>query len=174
MLQRTKADQVENVYLNFIKDYPNIQSLSKADIKNVKLLIKSLGLPAKANLLVEAANFIVNNFQNKIPCEKNKIIKIPGVGDYTTGAIQAICFNNAEYVIDSNIARFINRYYNFQLIGEIRRKREIIEKAKEIFIINNQKKILFSILDFCNLFCKPKNPNCNFCLLKSYCKYLNK
>ena len=54
---------------------------------------------------------------------EKEMLKIPGVGNYVAGAVLAVCYNSAEYVVDSNIARFINRYYGLGLTGEIRRKK---------------------------------------------------
>jgi A/G-specific adenine glycosylase len=53
------------------------------------------------------------------------LLKIPGIGTYTAGAILTIYFNKPYPVVDSNIARFINRSYGFKLTGEIRRKKQI-------------------------------------------------
>lgn len=172
MLQRTKAEQVEPVYKSFLEQYPDIKKLSKAHINSLKKYTQSLGLHKKASVFKEAARFVVVNFDGKFPITKQELLKIPGVGDYVAGAIQAVCFNNAEYVIDSNIVRFINRYYGMELTGEIRRKKEIIEKAKELFKVKDQRKFLFSLLDFTALICKPITPACLKCPVNSECKFI--
>ena len=74
------------------------------------------------------------------------------------------------FVIDSNIARFINRYYGLQLEGEIRRKKGIIEKAKELFNIREPGTFLFAILDFTYKVCTARNPGCSNCVIASYCR----
>jgi A/G-specific adenine glycosylase len=171
MLQRTKAEQVHPVYEKFLKQYPDIQSLSNAKIKSVSKYTSSLGIHWRAKHFIEAAKYIVNYYNGKFPKGREDLLKIPGIGDYVSGAIQAVCFNNSDYVIDSNIARFINRYYGLKLAGEIRRKKIIISYAKKLFKVKNQKILLFSILDFTALVCKPINPICNDCVLKKKCKY---
>lgn len=171
MLQRTKAEQVEPVYKKFLIQYPDIQSLSKARIKSVEKYTASLGLHKRAPNFINAAKYIVNNFKRKYPETRKELLTIPGVGDYVAGAIMAVCFNNADYVIDSNIARFINRYFGLNLSGEIRRKKIIIEKAKTLFKVKNQREFLFSLLDFTALVCKPIKPICPDCPLKKGCKH---
>ncbi len=171
MLQRTKADQVEKVYVKFLRQYPDILSLSKARMQSVSKFTKNLGIHWRARNFILASKYIVKNYKGKFPRNRNDLLKIPGVGNYVTGAIQAVCFNNAEYVIDSNIARFINRFYGLELKGEIRRKKEIIELSRKIFRVKNQRKQLFAILDFTALICRPRNPLCNNCNLNSSCKY---
>lgn len=172
MLQRTKAEQVEPVYKKFLLQYPDIVSLSKARISSVEKYTSSLGLHKRAPNFINAAKYIVKNFKSKYPKTRKELLTIPGVGDYVAGAIMAVCFNNADYVIDSNIARFINRYSGLNLTGEIRRKKIIVEKAKELFKVKNQRNFLFALLDFTAIICKPINPNCKICVLVKTCKIL--
>ena len=84
-----------------------------------------------------------------------------------------VCFNKPEHVVDSNIARFINRYYNLKLNGEIRRKRKIIEIAKELFNFKKTRNLLFALLDFTALICKPGKPDCENCVLHKNCNYVS-
>jgi A/G-specific adenine glycosylase len=174
MLQRTRAEQVEPVYKKFLQQYPDIKSLSTAKIKSIEKYTASLGLHKRAPNFINSAKYIVSKLNSKFPKTRKELIKIPGVGDYVGGAISAVCFNKADYVIDSNIARLINRYYNLQLTGEIRRKKIIIEKAKKLFKVKDQKTFLFAILDFTALICKPVKPLCLECPIKRSCKYKNK
>lgn len=171
MLQRTKAEQVEPVYKKFICQYPSIKKLSRAKSKTIAKLTSSLGFYWRAKNFLYASKYIVNNFAGRFPKTRKELLTIPGIGDYVAGAIMAVCYNNAEYVIDSNIARFINRYYGFRLSGEIRRKKIIIDKSRELFRIHDQRKYLFALLDFTALICKPIKPRCYDCPLKKQCKF---
>ena len=171
MLQRTRAEQVEPVYTQFIKRYPTIVSLSKAKTKEVARYTKHLGIHWRAKHFVTAAKFIVKKYKGRIPAKREKLLAIPGVGEYVAGAILTVAFQKPEWVIDSNIARFLNRYHGLGLQGEIRRKKEIIELSKQFFKHNNTRKLLFSILDFTALVCLPRNPLCAKCSLKKRCKY---
>ncbi|MCK9425384.1 MAG: hypothetical protein M0Q21_05000 [Ignavibacteriaceae bacterium] len=171
MLQRTKAEQAEPVYKKFLLQYPDIVSLSKARLTSVEKYTSSLGLHKRAPNFINAAKYIVKNFKGKYPKTRKELLTIPGVGDYVAGAIMAVCFNNADYVIDSNIARFIDRFYGLKLSGEIRRKKIVIEKAKGIFKVKDQRNFLFALLDFTALVCKPIVPLCNECPLRGKCKY---
>jgi len=169
MLQRTKAEQVEPVYKKFLQQYPDSISLSKAKLKTIAKYTSSLGLHWRAKNFLHASKYIVNNYNGRFPKTRNELLNIPGIGDYVAGAIMAVCYNNADYVIDSNIARFVNRYYGFRLSGEIRRKKIIIDKSKELFRVKDQRKFLFALLDFTALICKPVKPVCNNCPLQMNC-----
>lgn len=172
MLQRTKAEQVEPVYKKFLKKYPDVFRLASAKEKTVSNFTNNLGLHKRGINFIKAAKYIVEHYKGQFPERREDLLNIPGVGDYVAGAILTACFNKPEYVIDSNIARFINRYYCLQLKGEIRRKKEIIERAKKLFKYQDTRNLLFALLDFASLICKHSNPDHNNCVLNKTCKYL--
>lgn len=174
MLHRTKAEQVAPIYQKFLETYPDMNSLANADLGEVSMFIKHLGLHWRTSHFIEACRFINREYEGIYPQNRKELLKIPGIGEYVAGAILTVCFKKPEFVIDSNIARFINRYYDLDLLGEIRRKKIIIEKAKNLFEYQYPDKLLFSILDFTALICKPRNPDCSRCCLMDLCKFKNK
>ncbi len=173
MLHRTKANQVEPIYQQFLETYPDVNSLANANLDDVARYTQHLGLHWRAAHFIDACRFINMEYKGVYPQERRKLLKIPGVGEYVAGAILTVCFKKPEFVIDSNIARFINRYYGLELTGEIRRKKAIIEKAKILFNCKNPDKLLFSILDFTALVCKPRNPECSRCIFNDTCSFFN-
>lgn len=171
MLHRTRAEQVAPIYSEFIKKYPTIQSLADAKESSIKKVTKHLGLHWRSKHFIESATYIREYFSGKIPNDRDKILQIPGVGDYTAGAILTVCYKKKEYVVDSNIARLINRYYGLVFTGEIRRKERIIEFSRSIFKTKNPGKMLYAIIDFTAIVCKPLHPLCSSCDLRVKCKY---
>lgn len=171
MLHRTKAGQVEPVYKDFIKKYPDIDSLAVADPIEVNKVTEKLGLHWRGQHFTDAAIFIKDNFKGRIPDSRRELLSIPGVGEYVAGAILTIVFNKKEWVVDSNIARFLDRFYGLSLSGEIRRKREVIEASKRLYQTTRSEKLTFALLDFSSLVCKPIKPVCNACIIKIKCNY---
>lgn len=171
MLHRTRAEQVEPVYRKFLEKYPDIISLSNASYQEITFVTENLGLHWRSKHFLDAAIYISSEFNGKIPDTREQLLKIPGVGDYVAGAILTVCFRKREYVIDSNIARFINRYYNLGLAGEIRRLKIIKDFAIELFNYKNTRRFLFTLLDFCALRCKPIKPLCDQCPIHAECLF---
>ncbi len=171
MLHRTKAKQVEPVYREFLRTYPDIEHLSRVSYEEISSVTQNLGLHWRARHFRDAAVYIRNEHNSTIPDEREKLLNIPGIGDYMAGAILAICYKKREYAIDSNIARFINRYFNLNLSGEIRRLEIIRNHAIDLFNHRDTGKFLFSLLDFCALICKPRSPICANCPVKSECGF---
>ncbi len=171
MLHRTRADQVVPVYQEFIERYPTVESLANAEYQDIKDVTDHLGLHWRSKHFVKAAEYVGERFGGNFPDEREKLCEIPGVGDYVAGAILTVCFQKPVYVVDSNIARFINRYYGLGLTGEIRRKKAIIEKAEDLFETEKPGEFLFAIIDFTSLICKPRNPLCEECELRKKCEF---
>lgn len=165
MLNRTRAEQVEPVYIEFVKKYPTVKLLAGAHKRDINKFVKKLGLLWRAAHYSLAGKYILKHFDGRIPNTREKLLEIPGIGGYAAGAILAICFNKKDYVVDSNIARFITRYYGLRFKGEIRRNKLVIGHAKNLFNYGHPKKLLFALLDFTALICKPDMPLCNKCKL---------
>ncbi len=171
MLQRTRANQVLPVYINFINMYQDIFALSIADIKDVDRSIESLGLKWRASHFKKAAEYIVNEYSGDIPSNKEDLLKVPGIGEYISGAILAVAFSKKSCIVDSNIARVLNRFFGLRLEGEIRRKKEIVKLSCELFNCEDPKTVLFAIIDFSASICTPLNPKHQICPLKEKCKF---
>lgn len=171
MLHRTRAEQVVPIYEAFIEKYPGVESLANADEEEIEKVTEHLGLHWRSAHFIKAARYVLDNYNGEFPDNRKDLLKIPGIGDYVAGAILTICYNKPEYVLDSNIARFINRYYGLNLEGEIRRKKRIVDLAKKLFDTRESGTFLFAILDFTFKVCKPRNPQCNNCPLVASCKF---
>ena len=169
MLHRTRADQVVPVYQEFIKKYPDVDSLVGSNPMEVNKVTENLGLHWRGRHFTDAAIFIKNNFRGRIPDSRDRLLSIPGIGEYVAGAILTVAFDRKEWIIDSNIARFIDRFYGLNLKGEIRRKREIIEISKKFYQTTKARQLTFALLDFSALVCKPTNPVCGSCIIKMKC-----
>lgn len=170
LLRRTRAEQAATIYQAFIQKYPVVEALAYANETEIKSVTEHLGLHCRSTQLIEAAQYVVEQFDGEFPDIRRDLLKIPGIGHYTAGAILSICFNKPEHAIDSNIARFINRYHGLNLTGDIPRKKQIIHLAKELFNTKEPGTFLFAILDFTHKICKPQTPDCRHCLLKSSCQ----
>lgn len=171
MLHRTRADQVVPVYTEFILRYPDVFSLAQADLSDVRQVTVHLGLHWRSAHFIEAARYLIRVYGGKFPETEDELRKIPGVGEYVAGAIFTICYGKPYPVIDSNIARFINRFYGLHLTGEIRRKRGIKNIAIDLFTMGDPGRFLFAILDFNAAICRARNPLHQECPLRGMCEY---
>ena len=81
MLQRTKAKQVQPVYLSFLKRFPELETLNSAKPGEIEEFISKLGLMWRANLIRRLAKELIKKFDGKIPETRNTLISLPAVGE---------------------------------------------------------------------------------------------
>ncbi len=170
LLVRTRTDVVSKVYKKLVLHYPDIESLYNANIEELKKIINPLGMNKRIKYLVEAAKFIIENFGGEIPQNKVELIKIPGIGVYTSTAISNFAFGIDEVPADVNIFRFLSRITGFEMEHPTKGSKKIQELLPFLTKEKGGPK-LDSLIDFCRNVCSPRKPNCNKCILIEECEY---
>lgn len=109
MLQQTRIEAVLRYYRRFIDALPDIRSLSEADDDLLLKLWEGLGYYSRARNLKKAAQVIVRDHGGVFPHSYDALRRLPGIGDYTAGAIASICFDERVPAVDGNVLRVIAR-----------------------------------------------------------------
>ncbi len=116
MLQQTQVERVLIKYGPFITRFPDVQTLSRAGRREVIAAWQGLGYNRRAINLKETAEEIINRYSGKIPESSEELIRLPGIGKATAGAILAFAFNKPSVFIETNIRRV---YIHFFFQGKI-------------------------------------------------------
>lgn len=114
MLQQTRVDQAWPYFENFMKVFPTVFDLAKADQQKVLKAWEGLGYYSRARNLHEASKMIVEDYNGKLPETYDEIIKLKGIGPYTAAAITSIAFGLPNAVVDGNVIRVITRYFGIE------------------------------------------------------------
>ncbi len=120
MLQQTQVDRVIPFFNNWMKYFPDIQTLANASQIDVLKHWKGLGYNSRALRTKKCAEEIVQKYHGIFPKEKNEIEKLPGIGPYTAGAIVAFAYNQSTVIIETNIRRvFIHHFFENECHPEL-------------------------------------------------------
>ena len=170
MLSAQTTDKaVNNVTANLFKKYPTLKSLVDADIKDIENEIKSLGLyKNKAANIKGIAETLYYDFNSILPSDKNELQKLPGIGNKSAGVIRCEVFKIPDLPVDTHIIRISNR------LGIANSKDEPIDierKLKKIIPEEQWIKSHHQLIHFGRYFCTARNPKCDECKIKKYCKY---
>ena len=103
MLQQTQVKTVIPYFENFIKNFPNLESLSKANDKRILKNWEGLGYYSRAKNLKKTANILISKFNGRLPKTIDLLKSLPGVGSYTSAAIMAISFNKPYIPLDLSL-----------------------------------------------------------------------
>ncbi|NQV92029.1 A/G-specific adenine glycosylase, partial [Candidatus Woesearchaeota archaeon] len=114
MLQQTNVPKVIEKFKEFLIIFPTIQDLAFADKSEVIQSWSGLGYNRRALMLHKFAQEIVTNHKGIIPKTAEELIKLPGIGPYTSGAIASFAFNKPEPAVDVNLRRTYIRYFHGQ------------------------------------------------------------
>jgi len=169
MLQQTQVATVIPYFNNFVKNIPNLSSLSK--INNTKLLKywEGLGYYSRVKNLKKTAQIVELNFKGRLPSNIDELKSLPGIGDYTANAIMAIAFNKPFIPLDGNIERVIKRLLNLKLASEVSKK-NLIKEKKILGTSTRSSDYAQALMELGALVCRSKNPLCNKCPLTKNCK----
>jgi len=109
MLQQTRVEAVRQYYIRFLAALPDIAALASADEELLQKLWEGLGYYTRMRNLKKAAQVIMEEHDGHFPEHYDAIRALPGIGDYTAGAIASICFGLPTPAVDGNVLRVISR-----------------------------------------------------------------
>ena len=165
MLQQTQVTTVIPFFNKFIKNLPTINSLAKVNERKLIKLWEGLGYYSRARNLKKTAQIITKNFNGKMPDNFEDLMKLPGVGNYTTNAILAIAFNKPHIPLDGNIERVLKRYLYLKKEKEIQ-KDNLIQKKIVFGTTLRSSDYAQALMELGALICKPNTPKCDKCPIK--------
>ena len=111
MLQQTQVARVKEKYTEFVKKYPTVKKLATAPLGDVLRLWSGLGYNRRAKFLHQCAKVVVEKYKGKFPDSYDELVKLPGIGTSTAGALLAFSFAQDTPMIDTNIRRILVRVF---------------------------------------------------------------
>lgn len=133
MLQQTRIEAVKVYYERFMRELPTVEALAKIEEEKLLKLWEGLGYYSRAKNLKKAAIKICEVYKGTMPNHYEELVKLPGIGEYTAGAIASIAYNEKVPAVDGNVLRVISRIVASTkdiLLPET--KKEITKKLKEV------------------------------------------
>lgn len=171
MLQQTQVKTVIPYYERFLKRFPSVEQLAKANLEDVLTIWSGLGYYSRARRMWEGANYLLQTLDGKMPGDYNALMQIPGIGDYTAGAIASIAFGQRAAAIDGNVKRVLARLIAWaepiETVRSNRRFREqlmIWQPALQPGDFNQ------ALMELGAMVCSPAKPGCKGCPLMDICK----
>ncbi len=165
MLQQTQVVTVVPYFERFMTHYPTLDALTAASEADVLKLWAGLGYYSRARNLYRAAKIFV---ENGFPKSRAEWLEVPGIGDYTAGAILSIALDQPEPILDGNVERVISRVRRTSDRARLRRlSRAFVETSFRRGIrpsVANQ-----ALMELGATVCSPRQPHCGKCPLFDIC-----
>ncbi len=172
MLQQTQVSRVLEYYPRFLKRFPTVYKLAAAKPRVVMEAWEGLGYYARARNLHALAKE-VSGVGGQMPDDPEELMKLPGVGRYTAGAVASFAYEKPVPAVDTNVARVIERYFTGKReTRNGKRTNQIWAIAGAIVPKNGRRAWAFNqaIMELGARVCVARKPRCPECPVRSRCK----
>lgn len=169
MLSAQTTDKAVNKVTSVLfMEYPDLQSLAAADANDIGDIIKPIGIYKNKSLrVIEIAKYILSSCDGVVPSSREKLEKMPGVGNKTAGVILAELFKQPEFPVDTHIKRISFRLgYSNKTDDPI----DVERKLKKQFKQDDWIKLHHQFIHFGRYYCLARNPKCENCKLHDFCR----
>lgn len=173
MLQQTRVDVVVPYFLAFIARFPDVRALATAPLDSVLHAWSGLGYYRRARHLHAAAQRIVEQHKARMPSDIEAVRALPGIGDYTAGAICSIAFGKPEPILDGNVKRVLARWLNIE--GDIESRAVLLrlwDVARQWARARSPGDANQSLMELGATLCTKPTPACDRCPVRRFCKAL--
>ncbi len=171
MLQQTRVEAVKSYYQRFLEALPDIETLSLVEEERLLKLWEGLGYYNRARNLKKAAITIMEEYGGKMPETYEQLLKLPGIGSYTAGAIASIAFGERVPAVDGNVLRVLSRLTMSERdISKPETRVLTEEKLKESMGTQRPGDFNQALMELGATICIPKGkPKCGECPWQSFC-----
>lgn len=166
MLQQTRVDTVRPYYERWLERFPTIQALADADLDDVLREWQGLGYYSRARNLHRAARLVRERHGGALPGDVGSLRALPGVGDYTAGAVASIAFGIAAPAVDGNVRRVLSRLHDL----EDPTATELRAIAAGMVPPDRPGDFNQALMELGATICTPRSPDCPACPLREWCR----
>ena len=170
MLQQTRVESVKGYYARFLEACPTVDALAAAPIEQVLKLWEGLGYYSRARNLHRAAQLIVDEYGGAFPTTYEEILKLPGIGAYTAGAVASIAFHQAAPAVDGNVYRVISRFLGIREdVGSPAVQKRFRQEVLALMPPDRPGDFNQALMELGATLCSPTSPRCEECPWQESC-----
>ena len=171
MLQQTRVEAVKGYYARFLDALPTVQALSNCNDDKLHKLWEGLGYYSRVRNLKKAAQVIMDAYDGIFPRDYEQILALPGIGEYTAGAISSIAFNQKKAAVDGNVLRVYSRLMNDATpIDQPAFKAKVRQELEQIYP-DHAGDFTQALMELGATVCGPNwAPRCDECPCSAFCR----
>ena len=170
MLQQTRVEAVKGYYARFLARCPTVEALANADNDELTKLWEGLGYYSRVRNLHKAAQMIMDEYGGGFPQSYDAVRALPGIGDYTAGAICSIAYDMPTPAVDGNVLRVVSRLACMDAPITQDSTKETVRRALAAIYPPEAGTFTQSLMELGATVCVPNGaPKCGDCPLKSLC-----
>ena len=165
MLQQTRVDTVRPYYDRWLRRFPTVRTLAEAPLDDVLKSWEGLGYYSRARNLHRAAQIVCERHCGELPAETRELRALPGIGEYTAGAVASIAFRKSEPVVDGNVRRVLHRLLDAPRLSA----KELRVFAATLVSTDRPGAFNQALMELGATICTPRTPRCADCPIHTAC-----
>lgn len=172
MLQQTRVEAVKPYFNRFIDELPDIKSLAECEEDRLLKLWEGLGYYNRARNLQKAARQIMEDYGGQMPETQEELLKLAGIGNYTSGAVASIAFGESVPAVDGNVLRILSRLsLDEEDILKDTTKGKVEKQLKEVMPLDRPGDFNQALMELGATVCIPNGkPRCEECPWQRICQ----
>ena len=171
MLQQTRVEAVKKYYLAWMRSFPTVEALAQADEGLVLKRWEGLGYYSRARNILKAAKMIVSIYGGRVPDDEKELLRLPGIGAYTAGAILSISYCKPVPAVDGNVLRVSSRLAADPFdIRDVGVRKKVADALRPQMEGTDPSAFTQALFELGALVCVPDTPRCDGCPVSAYCK----
>ena len=170
MLQQTRVEAVRGYYARFLDMLPTIGALARCQDDQLHKLWEGLGYYSRVRNLKKAANVILSDHGGTFPRDYAAVRALPGIGDYTAGAICSICFDLPTPAVDGNVLRVISRLTADDTPIDLPARKKAVQADLSAIYPKDAGDFTQALMELGATICGPnRKPDCENCPCREFC-----
>ncbi|MBX5466497.1 MAG: A/G-specific adenine glycosylase [Firmicutes bacterium] len=170
LLHQTQVRTVIPVYEQFLRRFPTVAALAAASLAEVKALTDPLGYKVRGQWLHQIARYLMEHHRGEVPGSLPELLRLPGIGRYTAGAVLSFGFGQDAPILDTNVNRLLGRYFGVDWRDSHADTRHRLWALAEAVIPPGQGPTFNqALMDMGALVCTARRPTCLLCPVRGGC-----
>ena len=170
MLQQTRVEAVKGYYSRFLGVFPTIDALANAVDDLLHKLWEGLGYYNRVRNMKKAAQILAETYGGEFPKDYSEILSLPGIGEYTAGAICSIAFDHPTPAVDGNVLRVISRLTNDHTVVDLPAYKKQVRDALVQIYPQKAGDFTQALMELGATVCGPnRKPDCANCPCNTFC-----
>lgn len=173
MLQQTQISTVlgKGYFTRFLTAFPDVKTLAAADDADLLKAWEGLGYYRRARMLRDTARAVIANHNGIFPDDLEHLLKLPGIGRYTAGALRAFAFGLPAVLVDGNVVRVISRMMDFSdPSDETAGLKQLWSWAENLACEDRPREYHAALMELGQTVCRPGAPDCTACPVARFCQ----
>jgi A/G-specific adenine glycosylase len=173
MLQQTQIATVlgKGYYTRFLTRFPKVRALALAEDADLLKAWEGLGYYRRARMLRDTARAVIDVHGGLFPEELEKLLKLPGIGRYTAGALRAFSFGLPAVLVDGNVTRVLSRVLDFSdPVDGTSGVKQLWARAEDLACGDRPREYHAALMELGQTVCRPGVPDCLICPVARFCR----